>query len=307
MSLEKRSNAIIPGVSVLTQDYKGRKYSDYYVGRESIGKGWYVFGRNSTDYGVKADGKGALVSLVAYPDLPARKLPKISRLVQVGFRTKGDAQLVADELNAGGSSRTIPMLNPIIPARGKKRAAPARKRIARVGVSQKRYVSRPSQAGGVAPSKRLKARRRVANKRGYFPNPSVKVGDYVRFTNSVVKQTGHSKDVADMRGEIVGIVAGGKVARVDTFGSFPNEEGATVRSIPVANLEKTIRKNPRNVRPLLNNHHVLIPLAGKKTHGVGPGFKTQTEAMKRAESLSAASGLTHGVASRAWIERRLKA
>ena len=55
------------------------------------------------------------------------------------------------------------------------------------------------------------------------------------FTNEVVKRCEHSKYVADMRGTIISIVYG-KIARVDTHGSYPNEEGNSIRSIPIKNL-----------------------------------------------------------------------
>jgi hypothetical protein len=48
----------------------------------------------------------------------------------------------------------------------------ARKVIKRKGVSAKAYLSRPSQITRSTPSKRLKSRRKVANKAGYFPNPA---------------------------------------------------------------------------------------------------------------------------------------
>jgi hypothetical protein len=39
-----------------------------------------------------------------------------------------------------------------------------------------------------------------------------------------------------MRGKVLSLMSGGKVAEVDTGGTFPNEEGNSVRFIPVANL-----------------------------------------------------------------------
>ena len=56
----------------------------------------------------------------------------------------------------------------------------------------------------------------------------------VMFTNEVVRQCGHEKTVADMRGIIINIT--GNIARVDTQGTYPNEEGNSVRCIPVKNL-----------------------------------------------------------------------
>lgn len=46
----------------------------------------------------------------------------------------------------------------------------------------------------------------------------------------------YDKVTADMRGKVLSIVSGGKVAEVDTGGTFPNEEGNSIRFIPVANL-----------------------------------------------------------------------
>ena len=56
----------------------------------------------------------------------------------------------------------------------------------------------------------------------------------VMFTNAVVKQCGHDKTVADMRGIIINIT--GNIARVDTGGTYPNEDGYSIRSIPLKNL-----------------------------------------------------------------------
>ena len=67
-------------------------------------------------------------------------------------------------------------------------------------------------------------------------NNHMKIGTKVMFSNKVVKQCGHSKDVADMRGEIIGFISDGKVARVDTHGTYPNEEGNSIRCIPTGNL-----------------------------------------------------------------------
>jgi hypothetical protein len=65
----------------------------------------------------------------------------------------------------------------------------------------------------------------------------LKINDIVMFTDEVVKRTGHDKRTSDMRGTVLSIVSGGKVAMVDTKGTFVNEEGNAVRGIPVANLK----------------------------------------------------------------------
>lgn len=63
---------------------------------------------------------------------------------------------------------------------------------------------------------------------------SIKVNDNVMFSKDVVRRCGHSKDVADMRGRVTEITD--RVATVDTSGTYPNSEGNSIRSIPVANL-----------------------------------------------------------------------
>lgn len=65
----------------------------------------------------------------------------------------------------------------------------------------------------------------------------IKINDVVMFADEVVKRAGHDKRIADMRGTVVSIVAGGKVAMVETNGTFVNEEGNSLRGIPVANLK----------------------------------------------------------------------
>jgi hypothetical protein len=68
-------------------------------------------------------------------------------------------------------------------------------------------------------------------------NNNMKVGQKVMFTNEVVKRCGHSKDVADMRGVIIFNERCAKsVVCVDTQGTYPNEEGSSIRYIPIKNL-----------------------------------------------------------------------
>ena len=64
----------------------------------------------------------------------------------------------------------------------------------------------------------------------------MKIGQHVAFKQSVIRRLGHDKITANMRGQVLSIVSGGKVAEVDTSGTYPNEEGNSVRFIPVANL-----------------------------------------------------------------------
>jgi hypothetical protein len=64
----------------------------------------------------------------------------------------------------------------------------------------------------------------------------MKIGQNVAFKRSVIRRLGYDKVTADMRGRVLSLMSGGKVAEVDTGGTFPNEEGNSVRFIPVANL-----------------------------------------------------------------------
>jgi hypothetical protein len=64
----------------------------------------------------------------------------------------------------------------------------------------------------------------------------MKIGQNVAFKQSVIRRLGYDKVTADMRGKVISIMSGGKVAEVDTLGTYPNEEGNNVRFIPVANL-----------------------------------------------------------------------
>ena len=81
----------------------GRVYIfvDFYPRKDpSFGPGWYVFGRNSVKYGVNTDtGKGNYIKLVARPDTPSRKHKHYNCKVARGWKTKRDAQAVADQLN----------------------------------------------------------------------------------------------------------------------------------------------------------------------------------------------------------------
>jgi hypothetical protein len=76
------------GVIVLTVDYKGRKYSDFFAARElAFGPGWYVFGR--------ADAYGGIVCRCARP----RVKPHYNGRVTRGWITKREAARVASILN----------------------------------------------------------------------------------------------------------------------------------------------------------------------------------------------------------------
>lgn len=66
----------------------------------------------------------------------------------------------------------------------------------------------------------------------------IAVNQKVMFKNEVIKRCGHSKYVADMRGIILEVK--GKICKIDTQGTYPNEEGSSIRWIPCNNLIKTI-------------------------------------------------------------------
>lgn len=65
-------------------------------------------------------------------------------------------------------------------------------------------------------------------------------GDRVMFADSVVRRCGRDKAVADMRGHIVALVSGGRVAIVETNGTYTADDGRTERAIPAANLTPAI-------------------------------------------------------------------
>ncbi len=140
---------VSPDVTVELEDTRNgqrRSFtSEFFVDRESIDPGWFVWGR----WGGVGRGVG-VVKRVAWPAGPMRKWPKITRLVQPGFRTKADAQLVADQLAAEFIRRANPLT--------------------RVKVKS------PSMATGAPPSKRLTKRRKATAKapQGYYANPSPK-------------------------------------------------------------------------------------------------------------------------------------
>jgi hypothetical protein len=68
-------------------------------------------------------------------------------------------------------------------------------------------------------------------------NHNMKVGQRVMFSDAVVRRCGHDKTVADMRGVIIFSERTNKyIACVDTEGTLPNEEGNSIRYIPIKNL-----------------------------------------------------------------------
>ena len=68
-----------------------------------------------------------------------------------------------------------------------------------------------------------------------------KVGDKVAFSQSVVRRSPDQRYTAAMRGIVLEVQSNGHVVRVDTMGTWPNEEGNSVRSIPTANLTHILR------------------------------------------------------------------
>jgi hypothetical protein len=81
------------GVVIETVDYAGRVFDRFHARRDSsTGTGWYVFGRNP-GYGDN------LIKLCARPDVPCRRHPHYNNPVQRGFRTRAEAQIVADAMN----------------------------------------------------------------------------------------------------------------------------------------------------------------------------------------------------------------
>jgi len=74
----------------------------------------------------------------------------------------------------------------------------------------------------------------------------LQINDKVMFTDEVVKRVNHDKRTADMRGIIIKIVSGGKVAMVETNGTYVSEEGNSLRGIPIANLKKDIYSGANN-------------------------------------------------------------
>ena len=83
----------IDNVLIETVDYKGRVFDRLEARRDpSSGPGWFVFGRNE-GYG------DMLVKLCARPDRPLRGHAHYNGKVRFGWRTKRDAQAIADRMN----------------------------------------------------------------------------------------------------------------------------------------------------------------------------------------------------------------
>ena len=84
---------LIPGVIIHTTDYKSRTYDRFFVGTHAAyGPGYYVFGRNQ-DYG------DSLITVCAQPDVAFRRHSHYNCRVRRGWKTKREAQSIADKLN----------------------------------------------------------------------------------------------------------------------------------------------------------------------------------------------------------------
>ena len=92
-------------IQIETKGYDGNVFiEDPYVDRDpSSGPGWFIFARNSVKYGKKADGKGAYVKRVAWPDGKRRYHVHYNSPVQHGWRLKRDAVAALDNLKAAGT------------------------------------------------------------------------------------------------------------------------------------------------------------------------------------------------------------
>lgn len=84
-------------------NHEGYVFTDFEARQSKCdGPGWFVFGSNIEKYGIhRASGKGYYIKLCARPDVKARAHPHYNGKVRRGWRTKREAQEVADWLNRG--------------------------------------------------------------------------------------------------------------------------------------------------------------------------------------------------------------
>lgn len=81
------------GCMTETTDYKGREFTKFYVSKDSSrAPGWFVFGRNP-EYA------HSLIKLCARPIVKARSHPHYNGLIESGWKTKREAQTIADAMN----------------------------------------------------------------------------------------------------------------------------------------------------------------------------------------------------------------
>jgi hypothetical protein len=83
---------ILQGIKIQTSDYKGRVYSDFYPAQDSIIPGWIVMGKGE-EYG------GMLRMICARPDVKERRYKYINGKISRGFRTRREAQAIANAMN----------------------------------------------------------------------------------------------------------------------------------------------------------------------------------------------------------------
>jgi hypothetical protein len=95
-AINRRSNP----VSGFDLDMSGQRNGEtrvfdsaYKVGKSDIDPGWFVWGK----WGGSSSG---VWKRIAWPEGPLRKWPKISRLVQPGFRTKAEAESAMREIES---------------------------------------------------------------------------------------------------------------------------------------------------------------------------------------------------------------
>lgn len=79
----------------LFTNHRGVEFREFFPTRSTThGPGWFVFGRNRDWYG------GNYTMLCARPLLPLRRYKNLNCKTSRGWRTKREAQAVADDLNA---------------------------------------------------------------------------------------------------------------------------------------------------------------------------------------------------------------
>lgn len=80
-------------IAVGLPDYRGRIYGQFEARQTYIGTGWEVIGR-------ALNVSASVVAHAARPNRPYRHTPRFNGAVRMGWRTKREAQRVADYLNS---------------------------------------------------------------------------------------------------------------------------------------------------------------------------------------------------------------
>jgi hypothetical protein len=135
------------------------------------------------------------------------------------------------------------------------------------------------------------------------PAPKLSVGDEIKFAPAVVKRVGGDARTKNMRGVIIEIVSGGKVALVDTRGTLVSEEGNSVRAIPMANLVLDTQRKPnpatgtKKSRTKLNpsSETVYVVHDAEKPINVLGVFSTEKKAIATAQKAADMMGLKFGI------------